>query len=166
MTNKVEDWFITPLEAHFESQPTEGARETILSDMELYAAADLETAVEWLKRARQSQKTFPSPKECIKAIKAVVGGRTDRVIVKGSQITAETYAANAVAFCAGLREIPVVHDTDPQWEEWLAYWEWLGVRWLLAIVRERKSWTVPSTFPSTFDPRFVFVAKQQPRKAA
>ena len=28
MTDKVENFFITPLEAHFESQPTEGGRIT------------------------------------------------------------------------------------------------------------------------------------------
>jgi hypothetical protein len=153
-STKVEDWFITPLEAHFESQPTEGGRETIINDMEEYATEDLTTAVEWLKRARQSVKTFPSPKECIKAIKAVVGGRTERAVIKGSQIDATNYASNAVAFCAGMREVPVIHADTPQWEEWFAYWEWLGVRWLLAIVRDRKSWTVPSEFPGTFDPRF------------
>lgn len=164
--SKVEDWFITPLEAHFESQPTDGARDTILTDMEPYSADDLNTAVEWLKRARQAQKTFPSPKECIKAIKAVVGGRSDPVVIKGSTITAENYAANAVAFCAGKTDIPVIHHGQQQWDEWIAYYEWLKVHWVLAIVRERKSWTVPALFPSTFDPRFVYVARQEGKQAA
>jgi hypothetical protein len=153
-STKVEDWFITPLEAHFESQPTEGGRETIINDMEEYATEDLTTAVEWLKRARQSVKTFPSPKECIKAIKAVVGGRTERAVIRGTDIDATNYASNAVAFCAGLQKVPVIQEGTPQWDEWIVYWEWLGVRWLLAIVRDRKSWTVPSEFPGTFDPRF------------
>ncbi len=45
MTAKVEDYFITPLEAHFESQPTEGQRETILSDMEPFSEEALNDAV-------------------------------------------------------------------------------------------------------------------------
>jgi hypothetical protein len=155
--NKVEDFFITPLEAYFESQPTEGARDTILNDMEQYASDDLNTAVEWLKRARQSQKTFPSPKECIKAIKAVVGGRTEKGVASYSVITAETYATAAVAFCAGMKEVPVIKEGDPQWDEWHAYWEWLGATWVLDLVRDRKSWTVPTQFPSQFDHRFTFL---------
>ena len=157
MTNKVEDWFITPLEAHFESQPTDGARDTILTDMEPYNTDDLNTAVEWLKRARQAQKTFPSPKECIKAIAAVVGGRKERVVVRGTAIDASNYAANAVAFCAGMQELPVIKEGEPQWDEWHAYWQWLECWWVLDLVRDRKSWTVPTFYPSQFDPRFNFL---------
>jgi hypothetical protein len=156
---KVEDFFITPLEAYFEDQPTEGARDTILNDMDQYTADDLNTAVEWLKRARQSQKTFPSPKECIKAIKAVVGGRTERAVIRGEVIGHDNYAANAIAFTAGMREVPVIHIDTPQWEEWLAYWEWIGAKWVLDLVHDRKSWTVPAQFPSAFDQRFTFLKR-------
>lgn len=155
MSNTIEEFFITPLEAHFESQPTDGGRDTIMNDMQGISAEDLNTAVEWLKRARQSVKTFPSPKECNKAIAAVTGGRTvGPVAYRGNEITSENYAANAIAFCGGLQVIPVIHVETPQWQEWMAYWEWLGVRWLINIVKDRKSWTVPSEFPEQFDPRF------------
>lgn len=159
MTDKVENFFITPLEAHFESQPTDGGRETILEDMEQYSPEDLTTAVEWLKRARQAQKTFPSPKECIKAIKAVVGGRSEKQVTGYSTITATNYAASAKAYCAGMTHIPVIHHGEPQWDEWLAYWRWLGCMWVVHLVEGegRKSFTVPAHFPSQFDPRFNFM---------
>jgi len=159
MSQKVENFFITPLEAHFESQPTDGGRVTILDDMDAYSPEDLTTAVEWLKRARQAQKTFPSPKECIKAIKAVVGGRTDKQVASYSTITARNYAASAVAYCAGMQKIPVIHFGEPQWDEWLAYWRWLGCLWVVHLVEGegRKSFTVPTQFPSQFDPRFQFM---------
>jgi hypothetical protein len=157
MSNKVEDFFITPLEAHFESQPTEGARDTILTDMEQYSGDDLSTAVEWLKRARQAQKTFPSPKECIKAIAAVVGGRSERAVIRGTEIDASNYAINALAFCAGMKELPIIKEGEPQWDEWLAYWRWLECKWVLDLVYDRKSWTVPTQFPSQFDKRFNFL---------
>ena len=159
MTDKVETFFITPLEAHFESQPTEGGRETILEDMEAYSPEDLTTAVEWLKRARQAQKTFPSPKECIKAIKAVVGGRSDKPGVSYSTITSKTYAQSCIAYCAGMKEIPVIRKDEPQWDEWHAYWAWLGMRWIpeLIAMEQRKVWTVPTNFPNQFDPRFQFI---------
>lgn len=163
MSQKVENFFITPLEAHFESQPTEGGRETILEDMDAYSPEDLTTAVEWLKRARQAQKTFPSPKECIKAIKAVVGGRNEKgAVASYSTITAETYARCAVAYCKshGMTDnVPVIHQGEPQWDEWLAYWRWLGCMWVVHLVEGegRKSFTVPTHFPSQFDPRFNFM---------
>lgn len=159
MSQKVENFFITPLEAHFESQPTDGGRVTILDDMDAYSPEDLTTAVEWLKRARQAQKTFPSPKECIKAIKAVVGGRNEKQVTGYSTITATNYAASAKAYCAGMQQIPVIHFGEPQWDEWLAYWRWLGCMWVVHLVEGegRKSFTVPTHFPSQFDPRFQFI---------
>ena len=132
--NKVEEFFITPMEAHFEAVPKDGPRETILSDLADYSSDDLFEAAEWLKRARQAQSTFPSPKECIKAIKAVVGGRTDKQVASYSTITARNYAASAVAYCAGMQKIPVIHFGEPQWDEWLAYWRWLGCLWVVHLV--------------------------------
>lgn len=162
MSDKVENFFITPLEAHFESQPTEGGRETILEDMEQYSPEDLTTAVEWLKRARQAQKTFPSPKECIKAIKAVVGGRNESQPVSHGTIDARNYAAMALQYSKsrGLTDnVPVIRKDEPQWDEWMAYWRWLGCDWVVHLVEGegRKSFTVPTHFPSQFDPRFQFM---------
>lgn len=155
MSNKVADWFITPLEAHFEAQPTDGGRITILDDMEGYSVDQLKAAVEWLKRNRQSVKTFPSPKECLKAITAVAASpRAVEAMSRAGRITRETYAECALAYNAGRTEVPVVKREDPEWAEWQAYWNWLGCDWLIALTHDRDSWTVPAHFPSQFDPRF------------
>lgn len=156
---KVNNFFITPLEAHFENVPTVGGRETLLNDMDAYSPEDLNTAVEWLKRARQAQKTFPSPKECIKAIKAVVGGRDEKQTTGYSTIDASNYARSSQAYTAGMTSIPVIHFGEPQWDEWLAYWRWLGCMWVVHLVEGegRKSFTVPTYFPNQFDPRFNFI---------
>lgn len=165
MSDKVENFFITPLEAHFESEPTEGGRQTILEDMEQYAPDDLETAVEWLKRARQAQKTFPSPKECIKAIKAVVGGRREGVVIGGGEINAKNYARNALAYAVshggkqGEVTVPIINEGEPQWDEWLAYFRWLEAKWALDLMYDRKTWTAPTQFPSQFDKRFNFIGR-------
>lgn len=162
--NKVEEFFITPMEAHFEAVPKDGPRETILSDLADYTSDDLFEAAEWLKRARQAQSTFPSPKECIKAIKAVVGGRSPVVTGGYGAITKDTYGEAAVNFArARFREnAPMIAEGQPEWEEWIAYFEWLGMgSWIFAAMSDAKRWTVPSYFPHDFDARFVM-----PRKAA
>jgi hypothetical protein len=160
MSSKVEDWFITPLEAHFEAQPTDGGRITILDDLEPYSTDELGAAVEWLKRGRQSVKTFPSPKECLKAIAAVAGkAKARELAASGGRITAENYGECAVAYNAGRDKVPVIERGTPQWDEWVAYYEWLGVRWILSLIAERDKWTVPAHFPSDFDPRFRMQAK-------
>lgn len=157
--SKVADWFITPLEAHFEDQPTEGGRETLLEDLDAYSTEELTAAVEWLKRSRQSVKTFPSPKECLKAIKAVAGvGSKLAVVARRQDITSESYAEMALLFNAGRDKVPIIRK-DTQWEEWHQYWRWLRAWWLLDLVDNRESWTVPSEFPSAFDPRFQPVHK-------
>lgn len=167
MSQKVDQYFIAPLQEHFESEPTDGGRDTITKDMAEYTAQDLTTAVEWLKRARQSVKTFPSPKECIKAIKAVTGGRQELPVIRGDVITRDNYGDNAVAYFAqsGRPKPPVIEKGTKQWDEWIDYYRWLGVRWILHIllIEGRKKWTVPSEFPGQFDPRF---SPAMDRKAA
>lgn len=168
MSNKVEDFFIAPLEAHFESVPTDGSRETILEDFEQYAPDDLNEAVELLKRTRQAQKTFPSPKECIKAIKVIVGGRRQTPVIRGGAIDASNYATNAHAYIVDrgiTKDVPVIKKDTAQWHEWIDYYRWLGVHWILADLDTRDSWTVPTLFPSQFDPRFN-PAQAEPRRAA
>jgi len=163
MSNKVEDFFITPLEAHFEAIPKDGPRDTILTDLEQYAPDDLMEAAEWLKRALQAQTTFPSPKECIKAIKAVVGGRSLVPTGGMNAITHQTYGAVAAAYAKNQYRdrAPVIAEGSPEWDEWLAYFEWLGMgRWVFAAMSDKKQWTVPAYFPRDFDPRFVMPARK------
>lgn len=157
MSSKVNNWFITPLEAHFEAQPTDGGRITILDDLEPYSTDELAAAVEWLKRGRQSVKTFPSPKECLKAIAAVAGkgGRAVAVAATGGRVTAENFAECAIAYNAGRKDVPVIEKGTSQWDEWLAYFDWLGNRWIPELMNNgRDKWTVPAHFPGDFDPRF------------
>jgi hypothetical protein len=158
--NKVEEFFLTPMEAYFEAIPKDGPRETILTDLDQYAADDLMEAAEWLKRARQAQSTFPSPKECIKAIKAVVGGRSLTPTGGYGAITKDNYGAAASAFARNRfkEQAPVIAEGSPEWDEWLAYFEWLGMgSWVFAMMSDKKTWTVPSYFPHDFDPRFVML---------
>lgn len=155
--SKVDDWFITPLEAHFEAQPTEGGRHTILADLEDYTPEQLEAAVEWLKRSRQSVKTFPSPKECLRAMAAIASRPQSVVRAMDGRITRENYASCAVAFNAGRKEPPVIEAGTPQWDAWIEYFEWLGVHWMLRIIHgeDRKKWTVPTRWPHEFDGRYA-----------
>lgn len=153
--SKVDDWFITPLEAHFEAQPTDGGRITILDDMDAYSTDQLEAAVEWLKRNRQSVKTFPSPKECLRAVGAVAAApEAHRALSTQGQITAQNYAACAVASLGSRKEAPIIKKGSPQWDEWMEYFDWLGCKWILDLVYDRETWTVPSQFPGDFDRRF------------
>ncbi len=164
MSNKVVEFFITPMEAHFEAVPKDGPRETIISDLEQYSPDDLMQAAEWLKRARQAQSTFPSPKECIKAIKAVVGGRRAQDVIRGSVITRENYGANAHAYAmahGGRREevsVPVIKRGTPMWDDWLAYFDFIEAKAIKQAMENRESWTVPAMFPRQFDPRFSVIA--------
>ena len=169
--SKVEDYFITPMEAYFEAIPKDGPRETIISDLEQYASDDLMEAAEWLKRARQAQSTFPSPKECIKAIKAVVGGRRELPVIRGTVIDGTNYAANAHAYIVargirpGQEDVPVIRKGSEQWIEWTDYFHSLGVHWALELMDGRDTWTVPTEYPGQFDSRFVPVKRQTPRAA-
>lgn len=161
MTRKVEDFFITPLEAHFESVPTEGVRDTILEDMEQYTADDLNKAVEWLKRARQSQKTFPSPKECLRAIRSVTGSKQDLPVFMGNAINGSNYGKNAHAYAiqrgaeTGKASMPVIDKDTQEWDEWLQYFAFIGATIWIYELQGRSKWTVPTRFPSQFDSRFV-----------
>jgi hypothetical protein len=156
MSRKVEEYFITPLEAHFESQPTEGQRETILEDFEQYSEEQLHAAVEWLKRARQSAKTFPAPKECLKAIAAApVASEADRrarpVFTSGM-----TYGQKLKAWMTKLqaKSYPVIYKGTPEWTEWEIYFLATDNTVQYPVMRSKESWTVPTILPSQFDPKF------------
>lgn len=155
MTRKVEDFFITPLEEHFESQPTEGQRNTILSDMADHTDDVLNDAVEWLKRARQSAKTFPSPKECNKAIAAVLEDRK-RPRMEDAPTFSEslTYGQKCKSWAATMKRAVIVHKGTHQWTEWLIYFHAIENEMMLTMMRERESFTLPTQVPSMFDPKY------------
>jgi hypothetical protein len=153
MTNKVEDYFITPLESHFESQPTEGQRETILADMESYSEEQLNEAVEWLKRARQSAKTFPAPKECIRAIQAV---RTLTAVTPSGRPAFHddlSYGEKLKLWHEATKPkgYPVIKKGTTEWAEWEIYFLAMDNQVQYPIMSSRDSWTVPTRLPSQFD---------------
>ncbi len=152
MTAKVEDYFITPLEAHFESQPTEGQRATILEDMEPYSDTVLADAVEWLKRSRQSAKTFPSPKECNKAIAAVRAVAVVPESSVGQPSPSGTYSERIAAWVKSVKTCEVIEKGTVQWEEWEAYFNSIGATLQLGFMETREKWTVPTKVPQMFDP--------------
>lgn len=150
MTDKVSDYFLTPLEAHFESQPTEGQRETILVDMEQYTPEQLNAAVEWLKRSRQSAKTFPPPKECLRAIDAVKfmasQPQRSRIDVHGN-----SYGDKLRSWLTGGgKAVPIFKNTH-EWTEWEIYFLATGNVVQSPIMAGKESWTVPTALPSQFD---------------
>ncbi len=156
MTQKVEDYFITPLEAHFESQPTEGQRETILEDMEPFSEEALNDAVEWLKRSRQSAKTFPSPKECNKAITAVttiIAATSD--LTKPQMASGMTYGQMLAVWVAQKRGAVIINRGSMEWDEWHTYFRSIDQKFQLDMMREEslKAWTVPTRLPQEFDAR-------------
>lgn len=162
--SKVEDYFITPLEAHYEVQPKEGPRQTIIEDLEQFSEDELHEAAEWIKRNKQAVTAFPSPKECNAAIKAV---RTKHIVSSfayGETVTKENFGALAVQYCAANnpgRNPLVIKIEDSGWDDWLAYYERLDMKAVLSVMRDRKTWTVPSLFPSQFDPSFARTFQRQ-----
>lgn len=153
MTAKVEDFFITPLESHFESQPTEGGRETILVDMEPHTTEVLNDAVEWLKRNRQAQKTFPTPKECNRAVSAVMNDAKAIAVAKAFDATGGTYGDKLIRWVAdGGRAYVIDKNRDVhQWREWEIYFLATENKVQYPIMLNRPQWTVPAPVPSALD---------------
>lgn len=154
--SKVEDYFITPLEAHFESQPTEGQRETILTDMEQYSEEVLNEAVEWLKRARQSAKTFPAPKECIKAVTAVQEAIPVKRGSRPSFDPGSSFGAKLRVWMTQMqsKSYPVIHKGTHEWTEWEIYFLATENTIQYPYMRSKESWTVPALLPVQFDPKY------------
>lgn len=153
MSNKVEDYFITPLEAHFENIPTDGSRETLLHDMDAHSEELLNEVVEWLKRNRQSQKTFPSPKECNRALKAVI----DAKVVVPARMSINTngmsYGEKLKAWVKMGGKGWIIHQSSLEWTEWFEYFKRNDCWVQLEFMASRESWTVPTQLPVEFDAR-------------
>lgn len=158
MSSKVEDYLITPLEAHFESQPTAGQRETILEALEDYSEETLNEAVEWLKRSRQSAKTFPAPKECIKAVAEVEKVKLFSEPVKGRPEFHDdlSYGEKLKLWMETVKpkSCPVIKKGTHEWREWEIYFLAMGNTVQYPIMAARDSWTVPTLLPSQFDPGY------------
>ena len=155
--NKVDEFFIGPLEDHYETAPNEGPRDTILTDLAKYSPEELHAGAEWIKRNKQSTKSFPSPKECNAAMDAVHSNRSIRSFASGEKITKETYASTAVAYCKSYNHegnAVVVSKNDGGWEDWISYYRSLGMVACLDLMKYRESWTFPCMFPAQFDQSF------------
>ena len=149
----IENYFIEPLEKHYEAKPKPGVRLTILGELSGCDEATLTEAVAYIKRTRKAM-TFPSPAECVAATKA-----QGNVAKLASRITGPTYARQAAEFARGMKAVPVIQkwaDAEktrftPQWEAWQGYWEALGAASTINLARDRDSWTVPTDWPYQFD---------------
>lgn len=152
----IESYFLIPLEQHYEAKPKPGVRLTILSELAGCDEATMIAAVAFIKRTRKAM-SFPSPAECLAAIRA----SKVPAIADAGDITGSNYAkkANEYAKGSGRDEFPVIKkwlDKDRglmtgQWKAWLTYWEGVGAKSTLALVYDRDSWTVPTEWPHQFD---------------
>lgn len=154
MSNKVEDFFIAPLESHFESIPNGGPRDVLLTDMEEYDADVLNATVEWLKRNRQSQKTFPSPKECRTAVKAILADQHARNAAAKFTGDGKTYGEKLRQWVATVNRAVEIKKGTFEWSEWEIYFRATRnvVQW--PEMERREAWTVPTRTPSEFDPNY------------
>ena len=152
MTAKVETYFIEPLESHFEDQPTAGGRETILEDMEAHDEEVLNQAVEWLKRNRQSQKTFPAPKECNKAVAAVLAEiKQVEVARKFDAPQGASYGEKLKKWVEAGGRAHVITKGTFERREWEIYFLATGNKVQYPLMRSKDSWTVPTQVPKAFD---------------
>ncbi len=152
MTDKVESWFIEPLEKHYEVKPKVGVRLTIMSELAKYSEAVLGKAQNWLKTTRKAQ-TFPSPAECIAAAQQFDTGTA----IAGSGVEGGTYGERitALAKARGKSAVyPTIKRKTPEWDAWQRYWRDKKAKAFLDFTRdigEDQSWTVPTRWPAEFD---------------
>lgn len=158
--NKVIEFFINPLSEHYEVEPKDGPRDTIIEDLDAYTPDELMSAAEWIKRNKQSVTSFPSPKECNAAVGQVTASRSVREAVSGGRITAENFGDLAKAHCDATRKDPlVIKKGEPGWDEWITYYRAIGMTYISGLMENRDEWTVVTRYPSDFDPSFKFHAK-------
>lgn len=157
-TSRVENYFLVPLEQHYEKQPKVGVRLTISQELSSFSEDVLTKAVAWLKTNRKAM-TFPSPAECVQA--ADVASRSGNAVKVADGITGKNYGAKVAEYAkaSGARDFPVITkwaDADKttftdQWAAWDAYWRQIGAKLPLDLTADRESWTVPTADPSEFD---------------
>lgn len=151
----VEAYFIEPLKQYFEKDPKDGAEGYIIEKLQGTEPRVLEAAVDWIKGNRQSQSSFPSPKECFAAIDAVKG-RVERPSVSANFTPGMTYGQKLKAWMTKLqaKSYPVIHKGTPEWTEWEIYFLATDNKVQYPVMRSKESWTVPTILPGQFDPNF------------
>lgn len=151
----VEAFFIEPLKRYFEKDPKDGVEEHIVKTLDGTEPRLLELAVEWIKSNRQTQSSFPSPKECIAAVDAVKS--EDRRPQGRAEFHDDmSYGAKLNAFLEDTKAkaFPVIKKGTNEWTEWEIYFLSMGNTVQYPVMMMRDSWTVPTLFPSQFDPGF------------
>lgn len=156
MTERVETWFLEPLEKHYETKPKVGARTTILQELARYTETTLGKAQNWLKVNRKAQ-TFPSPAECIAACK-----QFEVLAIAGQQdVEGGTYAQRISAFAAARPKTavyPSFDDETPEFRAWHRYWVAKNERNMISMtagIAAKKKWTFPTRWPWEFDLGYV-----------
>lgn len=153
--HSIEAYLIEPLKAYFEKDPKAGSESHIVDKLEGTDPRILEAAVEWIKSNRQSQSSFPSPKECFAAVEAV-RGTTLAPTVNADFHDDMSYGEKLKAFAekTKAKSYPVIKKGTPEWTEWEIYFLAMENQVQYPIMRSRDSWTVPTRLPSQFDPGY------------
>lgn len=151
----VEAFLIEPLKAYFEKEPKVGFEAHIVEKLEGTDAKTLTDAVDWIKSNRQSQGSFPSPKECFAAVDAVRQKAVQAAYVSTVGNASGTYGERVTRWAKEMKRAEVVRKGSREWREWLVYYAATGNRQFLDIMLEgRNSWTVPCLIPSAFDANY------------
>lgn len=151
----VEAYFIEPLKAYFEKDPKDGAEGYIIEKLQGTDPRVLTAAVDWIKGNRQSQSSFPSPKECFSAIDAVAH-QASRPSGPVSYSAGATYGEKLKAWHekTNAKAYPVIKKGTPEWIEWEIYFLSTENKVQYPVMQGKDRWTVPTVMPSMFDDKY------------
>ena len=145
----VEAYLIEPLKAYFEKEPKDGAEAFMVEKLAGTDPRVLEAAVEWIKGHRQSQSSFPSPKECFAAIKEVeINARQESF---QAQPEGATYGEKLKKWVEAGGRAHVITKGTFEWREWEIYFLATGNKVQYPLMRSKDSWTVPTQVPKAFN---------------
>lgn len=151
----VEAYFIEPLKQYFEKDPKDGAESYIVEKLDGTDPRVLTAAVDWIKGHRQSQSSFPSPKECFAAIDAVAY----RAMMPSEPLShpeGAKYGDKLKAWLErnGSKSFPIIKKDTPEWTEWEIYFLATGNKVQYPLMENRGEWTTPTRLPQQFDPNY------------
>lgn len=152
----VEDFLIAPLIEHFEAEPTDGIRNTLIEDYDDHSGEVLFAAVEYLKRNLLSKKGFPAPRRISEAIKACDVYRSQKGALSTGHITAENFLERQQEFAkANPKKIVSIEKGSFEWGAWEEYLHWLGQDFVLNLMNQYTKWGVVTRIPAEFDPSYA-----------
>ncbi len=148
----VEDFLIEPLIAHFENEPTDGIRNTLIEDFEEAESDTLFATVEFLKRNLLTKKSFPAPRKINEAFKAV---KYAPKIGSGNMghINAENFTQLQAEYAAMNKgRIQTIEKGGIEWQWWQDYLRnHVGQFYLANLMEQYTKWGVVTRHPSEFD---------------